>query len=451
MKKITRHYDLFFQLYVPIFLLGCVIAFFARDTIPRMFSVHYVFLFIAFLLIFLPSGRMKLGARSVPKSVGLLQIGLAQAGLFCLFFGFLHLVSRGAPVYTPDMLPSYHSYFKKLFWHWGLFPWGLCALLAVSLSYVGYVSKKPGVFSRTTKCVLGNAAEDSSGISIDFSMRMVSFVCLIVTFGLISMQAVGLVARLPVFGGPFKLGASFEVMITMAIFFGGMQSHFWRKGVRLLLNWGWQPLGVFIVFIIIAAVFVPLLLYATTAFVKMAPPGTQFLSFSLPAKYWLNHTEIMIGMWWLCWMPSISGFIAYVSRGYRVREIILATLYLPALIFLGSWLWEKTGVTLPDSWTNVLGYAATFVGTAIILMVFIRLPYFQHMRAVVLPGADDLKQRNFHNYMPAMLNGIAIVILVYLSVGVFGVSYLLFVLCMPSTIFMGMGALGVWPVLFSRK
>jgi len=76
MKIITRHYDLFFFLYVPIFLLELLLIFFAAPVIPRLFYIHSLFLLLALVLVFLPRGGISLGTRSTPKSIGFLQIGL---------------------------------------------------------------------------------------------------------------------------------------------------------------------------------------------------------------------------------------------------------------------------------------------------------------------------------------------------------------------------------------
>src|SRR5699024_5314610 len=54
-----------------------------------------------------------------------------------------------------------------------------------------------------------------------------------------------------------------------------------------------------------------------------------------PAKReWLNEWTIFYWAWWISWAPSVSSFIARISKGRTIREFIGGVLVVPTLVTL---------------------------------------------------------------------------------------------------------------------
>lgn len=250
--------------------------------------------------------------------------------------------SVGEPLYhftyTPPIFESANAVYSALattFFHWGIHPWGIYALLSLALTFFAYNKNLPlslrSVFYPILKdkvfgiigdiidilavvaCLFGLATSLGLGVQqinsglnyllgIDFSVKIQVILIIIITF----------IATLSVVSGIDKgvkflseLNIKIALIFMIAIFFLGPTLYI----IKLFSN----SLGIYL-----------------NNFIKS--------SFYISTKdtSWQGDWSVFYLAWWISWSPFVSMFIARVSKGRTIREFVLAVLFIPSLL---SFIW----------------------------------------------------------------------------------------------------------------
>lgn len=250
--------------------------------------------------------------------------------------------SVGEPLYhftyTPPIFESPNAVYSALattFFHWGIHPWGIYALLSLALTFFAYNKNLPlslrSVFYPILKdkvfgiigdiidilavvaCLFGLATSLGLGVQqinsglnyllgIDFSVKTQVILIVIITF----------IATLSVVSGIDKgvkflseLNIKIALIFMIAIFFLGPTLYI----IKLFSN----SLGIYL-----------------NNFIKS--------SFYISTKdtSWQGDWSVFYLAWWISWSPFVSMFIARVSKGRTIREFVLAVLFIPSLL---SFIW----------------------------------------------------------------------------------------------------------------
>lgn len=220
--------------------------------------------------------------------------------------------------------------------HWGLHGWGLYAVTGLAIGLAAYRRGQPLTFSAALAPILGDRA------IAGWPGRLVDLLALYGTvFGVatsIGLAAGSMNAALePLIGLPF--GDHFQIVIVLLVSSLGVASVLSgvAKGIRRLSEFNvWLSLALVAIIIGIGP----------TAWLlsSLASNASDYLANVLPMGFWLAGDEtghewqtawtVFYWGWWLAWTPFVALFIARISKGRSIREIILGVLFVPVLVVL---------------------------------------------------------------------------------------------------------------------
>nr|WP_227370017.1 BCCT family transporter [Halomonas sp. M20] len=215
--------------------------------------------------------------------------------------------------------------------HWGLHPWAIYAIVALSLAIFSYNKGLPLTMRSIFYPILGERVWGWPGHIIDILAVFATLFGLATSLGFGASQATAGLGYL--FGIPDNnvtmvvliLGITLVALLSVV---AGVD-----KGVQRLsqLNMGLAfLLLLFVIFVgptmaILTGFFENLGSYVIHLPALSNPFGREDDNFrqGWTAFYWA---------WWISWSPFVGMFIARVSRGRSVREFLIAVLLVPSLI-----------------------------------------------------------------------------------------------------------------------
>ncbi len=298
------------------------------------------FLGFAIWLIFSPHGDLRLGDDdsrpefSTPSWFAMLFS--AGMGIGLLFFGVAEPIEHylNPPAGRPASLGSAREAMGLTFFHWGLHPWAVYALIGLAFAYFSFRKGLPLSIRSALYPLLGERIHGRIGDAVD-ALAIVSTLFGVATslgFGASQVNA-GLAH---VFGVPESGTVQFIIIgtITAAATLSVVSGL--DAGVKRLSEINLGIAGLLLLFVLIAGPTAFLL----NAFVENIGTYVQHLpensfwtaSFEEPARRtWLSNWTVFYWSWWIAWAPFVGMFIARVSRGRTIKEFLLGVLLAPTL------------------------------------------------------------------------------------------------------------------------
>ena len=336
-------------------------------------STANIFVVLCLGLIVSPLGKVRLGGReAVPDHsyVGWFSMLFAAGmGIGLMFYGVAEPMSHfsaamggvtldaagvrtdwaplggagGDPQVAADMAMAATIY------HWGLHPWAIYAIVALSLALFTYNKGLPLSIRSVFYPLLGERVWGWPGHVIDILAVFATLFGLATSLGIGAEQAAAGLEYL--FDIPSTNVSKVLLIIGISIIALGSVLAGMDKGVKMLSQVNMGLALLLLVFIIVVG---PTLAIFTgffrnlTAYIEYLPAlsnpiGREDAEFTQgwTAFYWA---------WWISWSPFVGMFIARVSRGRTVREFLIAVLLVPSLV---SVLWMTTfGGTAIDQTVN---------------------------------------------------------------------------------------------------
>ena len=223
--------------------------------------------------------------------------------------------------------------------HWGPLAWAIYLIPALPIAYFFYVrNRKVLKVSEALLPVLGERyAHGGTGKFID-----VLFV-----FGMLGGGAttLGLAAPLinegahELFGAPRNIATQIVVLVMCTALFGASAYAGLKKGIQTLSN-----INLWLALLLLAFVFIagPTVFMANTGIdslgrvlsniVHMATWTEPFGNFeNFENSHFPQDWTIFYWAWWLAFAPSVGLFIARISRGRTIREMIVGSMFFGTL------------------------------------------------------------------------------------------------------------------------
>ena len=241
----------------------------------------------------------------------------------------LHHFSISPPVFSnPD---AAYSAMATTFFHWGLHPWAIYALMSLALAFFAFNKKMPLSLRSVFYPLFKEKVYGIIGDIIDI------FAVLSVMFGLATSLGLGIQQINS--GLDFLLGIGYNVglqvvlivLITLVAIVSVLSGI--DKGVKFL-----SQLNMRLAFTFMVAIF----LLGPTAYIIRLFSNSLGLYFSnliqssfylaVGDQSWQSGWSIFYLAWWISWSPFVGMFIARISRGRTVREMVLGVLIVPSLL-----------------------------------------------------------------------------------------------------------------------
>jgi len=315
------------------------------------------FVLFCLALIVLPVGKIRLGGASARPEYSTMSwfamLFAAGMGIGLMFWSVAEPVAYytnwyGTPLNVQALTPEAASAaMGATMFHWGLHPWAIYGVVAVSIGFFTYNMGLPLSLRAAFYPLLGNRVRGWIGHLIDILAALAT------TFGLAT--SLGLGATQAASGLHFLTGAdnTIGLQMTIIVFVSVLTLlSVWRGidgGLKHMSNMNLAlaiALLLFVVFAGGAMVFVSGLGstvadYATHLFQLSNWVGREDES-------WFHGWTVFYWAWWISWSPFVGIFIARVSKGRTVRAMVTAVLIVPTLVTL-CWMTAFGGTALAQS------------------------------------------------------------------------------------------------------
>ncbi|WP_290702073.1 BCCT family transporter [Amphritea sp.] len=218
------------------------------------------------------------------------------------------------------------------FFHWGLHPWALYIMTALGLAYFSYRKGKPLTIRSALIPLFGEERLNSwLGNAIDIMIVAITAFGIATSFGLGVVQMSTGMERL--FGIEVSIGNQIIMItvISMIAILSVMSGV--GRGIKILSVW-----NMILSLVILAGV----LLFGPTRYILHTYlegtadyvqniVGLSLWSDAQADSQWQNWWTAFYWAWWLTWAPFVGMFIARISRGRTIRELIGGALIAPTL------------------------------------------------------------------------------------------------------------------------
>lgn len=235
--------------------------------------------------------------------------------------------------FAEGLTPESASIAMRLtFFHWGLHPWAVFIIVALALAYFSYRKDLPLTLRSILYPFIGDRIYGPIGHTVDI------LTVAITAFGVSQSLGLGVIQMnsgiQQVFGIDnsmvFQLGMIAAIMLlAIASAMSGV-----GRGIRLLSLWN-MILSVAIVAIVLAIG--PTRYVLNTLLESMGDYLDNLVGMSLWSDAnadsgWQNWWTAFYWPWWMTWAPFVGMFIARISRGRTIRELVCGALIVPTLV-----------------------------------------------------------------------------------------------------------------------
>ena len=376
----------------------------ALASITRNFGWLYLWIVLglvifAFFVAVTRYGDLKLGGEDdEPEfSVGswFAMLFAAGMGIGLVFWGVAEPISHfvdAPPGVAPGTPEAANAGMRYAFFHWGLHPWAVYSVVALSIAFFQYRRDGVALISTVTSALPWKPVQRMSGLFNGLAV-------IATAFGVAASLGMGALQINSGFGSLFGLEVSERMQVVIiaitAILFMVSAVTGVERGIKYLSTFN---MGLAIA--LTAAVFVigPTVAIIDTFTNTLGSYLSELVRMSLRAtpfrdSGWVGGWTIFYWAWWISWSPFVGLFIARVSRGRTIREFIFGTMLAPTMaafiwfsVFGGSALYMEIWQNVPiaeavkaDVSTALfamfdampLGAVMSFAATLVVLVFFV--------------------------------------------------------------------------------
>ncbi len=320
-----------------------------------------LFVLFCLALIISPYGRIRLGGETAtPKHSRLSWLAMlfaAGMGIGLMFWGVAEPVAYFTGWYKtplgvePNTVEAARLAMGATMYHWGLHPWAIYAVVALSLAFFTYNKGLPLSMRSVFYPLLGDRAWGWPGHVVDILAVLATLFGLATSLGLGAQQAASGINH--VFGIDGGLGLQLGVIVVVTALAVVSVVRGLEGGVKLLSN---------INMVIAFALLLLVALMAFTTVLETIPVTVMaYLENIIPLsnphgradEAWFQGWTVFYWAWWISWSPFVGMFIARVSEGRTIREFVVAVLLIPTSVTV-IWMSVYGGIAI-DQVVNQVG------------------------------------------------------------------------------------------------
>jgi choline/glycine/proline betaine transport protein len=326
----------------------------AQAWLSRSFGWYYMVVIAAYLvfvvgLAFSSYGKLKLGSKddtpdfSYGAWAGMLFS--SGIGISLLYFGASepldHYFNPPEGVAASNM--AARQAVQLTFLHWGLHGWAIYALVGLAVAYFAYRHNQPLALRSALYPLVGERwVKGAAGHAVDGFGMFVTLLGLVTNLGIGSLQVSSGLENL--FGMEHSNTNLLIVIIVMSTVATIAAVSGVENGIRRLSNLNIVLFSGLLIFVLL---FGPTL-HLLNGFVQNIGDylnGIVLKTFDLyvyegdnaKSERWMGLWTLFYWAWWISWAPFVGMFIARISRGRTVRELVAGVLLIP-LGFTLAWL-----------------------------------------------------------------------------------------------------------------
>lgn len=316
-----------------------------------------VFMTLVFLL-YLAFGRfghLRIGGDDAEpefsRASWLAMLFAAGMGIGLVFWGaaepISHLVKPPEGL-APESMEAARASMRYAFFHWGLHPWAIYALIGLAMAWFQYNRNGRGLVSDMLQPVIGRHHRGWIGHVINIAAVVATAIGVATTLGFGTIQIAAGLQR--VFGVPATVPVQMLIIAIAFVLYMASTTSGVDRGIKWLSNANLALAGVLLLMVLVLG---PTGFIFDTFTTTLGTYLNQLVTMSLrmapfSGSTWVADWTIFYWAWWISWAPFVGAFIARVSRGRSVREFVIGVVLAPTLlgfvwfsVFGGSALWSQ--------------------------------------------------------------------------------------------------------------
>ncbi len=332
-----------------------------------------IFVIFCLALIALPVGKIRIGGQDARPEYSTMSwfamLFAAGMGIGLMFWsvaepGYYYAAQSAASTplgVEPKTAEGARMAMGATMFHWGLHPWAIYAVVALSLAFFAYNKGLPLTIRSAFYPLIKDRSWGWFGHLIDVIAVLATIFGLATSLGFGAQQAASGFNFL--FGIPNTISTQVAIIIgvTLVAIYSVMRGI--DGGVKVLSNANMILAAVLLLFVFFAG---PTLTLINTIF----STAGAYVENIVPLSVWFGREDtgffhgwtVFYWAWWISWSPFVGMFIARVSKGRTVREFVTAVLLVPTLVTL-IWMSVFGGAGL-DQMQNGVGALADGISNA---------------------------------------------------------------------------------------
>lgn len=422
MKIMKSYWQWIFIIGIPLLLVSSIALYYPNIAL-QIFKLHWLAVLLLLIVLCSPKTDLRLAATDLEpprytRRSWLLQIVILQLSSMAVFLGICVCCGVSAPVNTHPHLGLFSQTMRENLVSLGLFPWGFIALTAVLIGEMAYRQKKDAYWTSILDSWISNPLIT---IGINFIGRMLIILIFGISICIMSLLWASM-------GTVFSIVTGFyltSLLLATILFILSFTQIFRRNVVKAVGKEIPLAPGLFLWAIFLAAA-----IWLLNGFLE---PWTH-IAMSPPTllSHWLNYDwghlwRIFAYGFWLFWTPLLGMNLARISRGYQVKETIIAILALPLILGLVLYFTRHVRWDIAPIYAGLTGAA----GLLILFLLTLRKKSIPTFILAYLPRQDHYKFRSYHRTFVRVAQWTITILFIYLPGGIYTLNFLVypFVLC----------------------
>ncbi|WP_017348250.1 BCCT family transporter [Pantoea sp. A4] len=264
------------------------------------------------------------------------------------------------------------------FLHWGLHGWALYALIATALAWFAYRREQPLALRSALYPLFGHRIHGWPGHLVD------SFGILVTVISMVTNLGIGALLVNSGLNYLFHIPQNTQVLLILIVVMMAVATlaavSGVEKGIAMLSNLNVVFLCLLLFFIFVTGPTLTLLnglLQNTGDYLTSLVNRSFDVYLYGKAKAWQGAWTLFYWAWWIAWAPFVGLFIARISKGRTIRELIFGVLLIP-LGFTLAWLslFGNTAINLVlEGGQHLLGQIAISDPPMALFKLFEYLPW----------------------------------------------------------------------------
>lgn len=297
------------------------------------------FLVFAIYLIFSRYGNIKLGKPNDEPEYSYItwfaMLFSAGMGIGLVFWGVAEPISHfhNPPFGDPATAETAKTALQYSFFHWGLHPWAIYAILALALAFFKFRKKAPGLISAILEPLLGERVRGPLGTFIDCIAVFATVFGVATSLGFGAIQISGGLSFVYDVKQSFLVELIIIAVVTVLYLTSAVTGL--NKGIKYLSNTNIVLAVLLMLFLLFVGPTIFIMKFFTTTigtYIQNLPSmSLRMTPFNEANSDWIKNWTIFYWAWWIAWAPFVGTFIARVSRGRTIKEFVSGVLLVPTL------------------------------------------------------------------------------------------------------------------------
>ena len=266
----------------------------------------------------------------------------AGMGVGILFWGAAEPLTHylNNPIHDSQTTEAARAAMAITMLHWGVHGWGVYTLCAVAVAYYGFRKRKSYLVSSSLTGLSPIKALDRPlSVIVDLTATIA------IVFGLAASLAMGTFQMASGLEKTFGIAANqpmgyAAILALITVCFVASATTGLKKGIKILSNLNMLTCVTLLAFVFVAgpSLFdIKLFIDTIGGYISNLPSmAFQVAPFTPEYEKWMADWTITYFTWWIAWSPFVGIFIARISRGRTIKELVLGSLLVPVL-FTAFW------------------------------------------------------------------------------------------------------------------